>query len=676
MIKKRNRISNRIMLGVVVIISVLILTSQLVNHTAMKNHYLSDIYGHNEELAEQFKEAIEHSLGDFQYLMKATLENEHLVDAITSPTISMDIKALEISTVKSTLKGLMASNSHIENAYLAREDGRIYIITKEFGDLRGEVSDPREKDWYKKAVASGKMEVSLPYVDELSGNILITVSQSLGNGEGILGIDWNLTDYMASYPNATFGKTGEMTLFDFNGMVIFTNLTGIKPEVIKSIIKDSPDRKYYEPNTLDKEYGYDVTKFKDLGVYLAVKSKPKVEFAEESARLAQRSIVSVTLGIIISLILSFFIGKYFNKVLNRITSTLTRLSTGDLTAMHLMNGIEKDSGDKTYTDIDYINDNYRNAVKQITGIVDEFKATVSSISQSSESTVQASSQIEQSMNDTVQTILEVTTLAQSQLQSTGEVEEALSRIKNYLTNLVEVLNNLGNEIAHNIEVSNTNEVSLNGLATSLGVSKENSNNMKSALTELNGSAKQIVNIVSVISDISSQTNLLALNASIEAARAGDAGRGFAVVAEEIRKLAEQTAGSTKNISKLISNIEEVTNTVSKAVETSIEDTEVLSVEVDNVIRTSKDTAESTAKMTRVITELIEGSGEIVEAGDDMVEKMERLKELSIEVTGHMEEMTANTEETLAMIEEVNASMNVLDDDIHKVSQSINKFKTS
>jgi methyl-accepting chemotaxis protein len=132
----------------------------------------------------------------------------------------------------------------------------------------------------------------------------------------------------------------------------------------------------------------------------------------------------------------------------------------------------------------------------------------------------------------------------------------------------------------------------------------------SSVEQLDGAAKRVGEVVSLIRSIAEQTNLLALNATIEAARAGDAGRGFAVVASEVKGLASRTAQATEEIAGQIAEIQKTTalsvesiraiaDTVSRAEGHTQEMSAVLDQQ-DGAIRSVAESAEESLVHTRAI----------------------------------------------------------------------------
>jgi methyl-accepting chemotaxis protein len=89
----------------------------------------------------------------------------------------------------------------------------------------------------------------------------------------------------------------------------------------------------------------------------------------------------------------------------------------------------------------------------------------------------------------------------------------------------------------------------------------------SHMLELGKKSQQIGGVLDIVSELAEQTNILAINATIEAAGAGEAGKRFSIVADEIRKLADRVAGSTKEIRGLIDDVRSAVNTTVMTTET-------------------------------------------------------------------------------------------------------------
>jgi methyl-accepting chemotaxis protein len=144
-----------------------------------------------------------------------------------------------------------------------------------------------------------------------------------------------------------------------------------------------------------------------------------------------------------------------------------------------------------------------------------------------------------------------------------------------------------------------------------------------AMGEIEGSSRQIGQIIGVIDEIAFQTNLLALNAGVEAARAGDAGKGFAVVASEVRALAQRSAEAAKEIKALISaSSQQVGQGVSLVGETgkALQSIVAKVAEVDSVISTISASAQEQATGLAQVNVAVNQMDQVVQQNAAMVEQ--------------------------------------------------------
>lgn len=198
------------------------------------------------------------------------------------------------------------------------------------------------------------------------------------------------------------------------------------------------------------------------------------------------------------------------------------------------------------------------------------------------------------------------------------------------------------------ELAATSEEIANNSSTVITIADQTFQGMEAIRTSTNQAGKRILTlgeksqaigeIVGVIDDITRQTNLLALNASIEAARAGEAGKGFAVVATEIRKLANNVAGSTNQIKEIIKEIQDATNA-------SILATEEVGKKVEKGVDLSHKTSE-TAKQIGMATQQQRS------ASDQTVKTIQEMTTVSKQIASGAEQTTTAIRDLINLAETI------------------------
>jgi methyl-accepting chemotaxis protein len=301
----------------------------------------------------------------------------------------------------------------------------------------------------------------------------------------------------------------------------------------------------------------------------------------------------------------------------------------------------------------------RSLIKDIHGGAERLASSSTQIAASADQTSKNSEVSASAVEEMTATMHQMSANMQNVADNTQKQASTVTTTSSSIEQMMASIERVADNVNNLVSVSDRSRNAVLGGAAAVSQASQNMTVINDAIQRsaqiimsLGDKTEDMSRIIEVIDDIAEQTNLLALNAAIEAAKAGDQGLGFAVVAEEVRKLAERSALSTREIGEIIKSIARESQS---AVDTMTKSTSLVkeglhfSGEVTRALDGIRASVEDLARYSREIgfatREQSNGSEQIRKA-------VVRLNEIIQEITSASEEQSLGAGQVVQAIERV------------------------
>lgn len=289
----------------------------------------------------------------------------------------------------------------------------------------------------------------------------------------------------------------------------------------------------------------------------------------------------------------------------------------------------------------------------VNGLLDEFQAVVRRMKD-------AGTHVSSASDELAHSVRQLTEAVEQQNEATASMAASVEEMAVSVTHVSDSSSTAKDIASESLASADRGKLAIDQTAREMLEMAETVNGTSRAMDTLSKRNDEIGNIVGVIKEIADQTNLLALNAAIEAARAGEQGRGFAVVADEVRKLAERTTLSTKEIADVISAIQ---NETRHAVD-----------DMHRIVGQVNSNAESARQAGELIVQIRDGAGQVLAASSEIDTALKEQSTASDQIAKQVEVIASMSEEnTSAMGEakEASGEMKRLSTEMHEM---VDRFK--